>query len=340
MKRTITILALFAIVVNCRAQYYTQTHKEIEYNFGVIDEEDYPELNYIEKIKYELRQEERTVQQTINNYFQSTLQITIDQFEREEAWMNLTKRYVHTPNGSYLYDANDSLLYTIPYTQEEEEGMLEIANNIEEYGHHPGIIAFPSYSSVLADSFAMYGIYISNIGDTVMQIQFPDGSETVYNSVRKTIVNKWYDEEENLVVETNGYIPYAEGGYLLQIRQTERFVQSVNGPCVTEVQIIYYKDYVIEDNLGLIDKAFGSQYAITISPNPTSGVFTVSIEIPWGEVITSTVITNLITGVSEVVNYNNDKIFTVDMTNSPDGNYVIKVFTNNRVITTNFIKSN
>lgn len=335
-------LSLFLWLHNCilSQSTYTQTHKEVEYNFGIIADEDMNTISEIEKIKYELRQVDQTHSKTINSSSQTTFEITIDHDDYEQSWMSSAKRFVYTPQGITLYDVNDSIMRTLSYSEDEAADNGEIANNIATNGYHPGLTVFPTYSHEIDSALGLQGIIVNQLGDTAMALIYANGTIETYNTTRLTITRQWIDEDGIINIQTNGYVPYQPNkGYLLQMRKRERFVQSVNGPCITEVKFTYYKDYVINDNLNLIDKAMENYHSITLFPNPNSGNFTVNVHIPLSDAITQTTITNLQTLSSFNVNMGNSTNFNVEMTAQPNGNYVIQVFTNQTTLHYNFIKS-
>ena len=154
-----------------------------------------------------------------------------------------------------------------------------------------------------------------------------------------TITKDWTDKEGFKNIETRGYEVYLPNkGYLLKMRKLEKFIHSINGPCITEVQIVLYKDYFIDDPTKLIDKATNTLQTINISPNPNNGLFAVAIQLGNQSTIIKTTITNLLTGESFEVNETNKEVFVVDMTQRPAGHYAIQAITSIGNLTSHFIK--
>ena len=158
--KTLFILALsFGVSLSCFSQAnYSQSHKEIEYHFGIIADSDYEAISEIERIKYELRQVERTYNKTINSNFQTMFETIILHDDNEESWMNAAKRFVHTPQGIMLYDANDSLTKIVSYSLEQEADNQAISNDIASNGYHPGLTLFPTYTAEVETALINAGI--------------------------------------------------------------------------------------------------------------------------------------------------------------------------------------
>jgi hypothetical protein len=320
---------------------YHQSHKEIEYAYGVIADEDLERISEIEKIKYELKYAERSVIKTIDKNMQTTLDITIDSNGYEQPWMNLAKRFTYTNDNIKLFDKNGERMQSIDYTDEQREDNYIIQEDIKENGFHPGLVAFPEFTDEIIEQLRNEGISITNNEDGSTTIEHEDGETETYNPLYLTITREWKDEEGFKNKETNGYIPYlVNRGYLLRLSKTERFINSVNGPCITEVKLIYYSDYQIQDDARLIDQVTGNIESVAIYPNPNDGIFSVAVKISeeTGNQIVETRIVNLMDGEEFYVNREGQNDFVVEIPDLRAGHYVLRVVTYQSVLSTHFFK--
>ena len=341
MKQLLFITLLGCIAIKTYSQsLYSQSHNEVEYQFGTIDDNDINKLSEIEKIKYEFKQIERKVTQSINEQYAMNMEISILSNTNDQPWMKLAKKFKYTPSNVVLFDENDKVMKTIIYSDDELKSNKAISEDIRQNGYHPGMVTFPKYSEELAKGLLTQGIQVEkNTTESTFKINYEEGSKEIYNEEKLTITKEWKDKDGYKNIETRGYELYQPNkGYLLKMRKFEKFIHSVNGPCITEVQIVLYKDYVINDPLKLIDKATNTLQAINTSPNPNNGIFSVTVQLGNESTILKTRITNLLTGESFDVNESYKETFTVDMTQRPAGHYAIQVITSSGNLTSHFIK--
>jgi hypothetical protein len=253
---------------------YQQSHKEIEYTYGVIADEDLESISEIEKIKYELKYVERSVIKTIDEKMQTTLDVTIDNNGYEQPWMNLAKRFIYTNEKIELFDKIGEQMPSVDYADEQRGDNYIIQEDIRENGFHPGLVAFPDFKDEIIEQLRAEGIMVTSSDDGSTTIDHGDGETETYNPLYLTIIREWNDKEGFRNKETNGYIPYlVNRGYLLRLSKAERYIHSVNGPCITEVKLIYYSDYQIQDEARLIDRATGNIESVAIYTKPKDGIF-------------------------------------------------------------------
>jgi hypothetical protein len=341
MKTLLTPIPVILSGFMCVAQNvtYTQSNKEIEYHYGVIADEELDQISDIEKIKYELRYMERSVTKKIDDQFNSYLEIVVDSNGYEQPWMELAKRFSYSPAGIDLYDKNNLYMETIPYTSDQEVAKDEVKDDIRQYGFHPGITAFPEFMDDEIQALSASGILVQKREDGTTKVDYPGNQTETYDPNKLTIVSEWYDEDGNRTLETMGYEPYLNNmGYLLRISKTEKFLHSVNGPCITEVKLKYFSDYEIADLGHLIDRAMHNIDSIMIYPNPNDGVFTVEIQTANQSPILSASIINLLTGEDIPVPMSESNTLLVNKPDLLPGNYVFRVTTSQTVISAQFIK--
>lgn len=341
MKQILTTFTVLFSHFLCFAQNvsYRQSHKEVEYTYGVIADNDFEKISQIEKIKYELRYTERSIVKTIDENFQTEMDITIDSNGHEQPWMNLAKRFRYTNSEIQLFDKKGNQINSIKYTDEQLRDKIEIRDNIRTYGFHPGLVSFPEFTAEMRSTLLSEGIKVTtdNEGNTI--IENGTNEKETYNAHYLTITREWIDKDGYKNKETEGYMPYGEKkGYLLRLSKTEKFIHSVNGPCITEVTLKYYSDYKIQDNANLINKTIGNIETIVIYPNPNNGIFSVAVTLPNQSEILSSSIVNLINGNQYSVNAENSNYFVVSLPDIPSGNYVLKVKTNQSTLSTQFFK--
>jgi hypothetical protein len=319
---------------------YTQSHKEIEYNYGVIADEDLNLISEIEKIKYEFRYSERTLVKTIDADYESSLDLTVDSDGYEQPWMTLAKRFHYDRNGISYYDKSNFVINTVAYDDDQHAQNNQIKENTELNGYHPGLATFPvideqTHNQLLASGYRIQ----TNDDETVTELTAPNGEKDIFNSALLTITHEWTDEDGLKNSETDAYEPYLEyKGYLLRMNKREKFKHSENGPCITEVRLVFYQNYEIADHAGLIDKATKQNRSVTIFPNPNDGIFNVETTMPHNESIIGTMIVNLMTGEILQINSDNAPAFNVNIQNQPSGHYILRVITNQSTLATHFFK--
>ena len=318
---------------------YRQTNKEIEYDYGIIDNAALNKVSEIEKIKYELKYAEKTFTKTIDQNFNTLLEITIDSNGYEKDWMNLAKKFRYDETGMLIIDKNNSIVKTIPYTTEQLNERTIRRDNIQSNGFHPGIINFPEFNAHTISQLATQNIIVQNLTNGASKVTFKDKT-TTYNKPNLTITNEWTDKSGFKNKETIGYETLADNkGYLQRIKKSERFINSVNGPCITEVKLKYYLQYSIQDDGHLIDKALKVNESIQIFPNPNNGVFTANVLLSANNSIVSVRIINVLTGSSLTIDNNSQNTFTVNQPSLAAGNYVLQVVTSNTTLNTHFFKN-
>ncbi len=318
---------------------YQQTNKIVEYDYGIIDTPDLNIVTETEKIKYELKVVEKSYSKTINSDFETEFEVTVDNNEYQKNWMKLAKKFRYTANGIELYSANGTLMKTIVYTPEQIADRYQKKTYIQENGYHPGLVAFPEFTDEAIAQFATQNITVQNLANGISKMIWPNKTIT-YNKNTYTILTEYTDNEGKKVKETRGYEPYLNNkGYLLKINKTERFTYSVKGPCITEVKLVYYGAYNIQDNGNLINRAMEKPESISIYPNPNDGVFTAAVQLHEGSSIASVQVINVLNGSSTNIDHNNQNTFLVSVPQLPAGQYVLQVITNKQVsLTTNFFK--
>jgi hypothetical protein len=342
--KTPTPFLLLAIFYCCQCfsqtSSYIQSNREVEYNYGIIADDDLPKISEIEKIKYEFRYLERTVVRTIDQAYHTVLDITIDSNGYEQSWMNLAKRFHYDEKGIACYDKQNKLVNTLSYTERQKSDNAEISTGIKESGFHPGLAAFPYFNKETSADLQSQGVLVETNEDrSLTTLIFPGGEKETYDNQNLSIIRTWYNKDGLKNIETTGYEPYLENrGYLQRIRKRETFLQSVNGPCIIDVKLVYYSDYKIKDGLHLIDKATQQIENIKVYPNPNDGIFNVSVELPRDGAILGTRISNILTGEEFWINKTNEKAFVTDIRNYPAGHYVIQVITNQSSLSAHFFK--
>lgn len=323
-----------------QSSLYTQSNKEIEYNYGVIADDDLPLLSDIEKVKYEFRYSERTLVKSIDANYQTTLDITVDSNGYEQPWMNLAKKFHYDANGISYFDKQGTLMNTIAYTDEQVLQNKEFAEYTKENGYHPGIVSFPVIDSETKQEMENQGLKVNVDSDSsITKIIYPTGEKETYNLQTLTVTREWLDDDGLKNIETEGYEPYLNHkGYIRTLSKREKFLHSVNGPCITEVRLVYSTGYSIQDSSGLIDKATKQFRSITVYPNPTSGVFNVQVTLPANEFIIETNISNIVTGDLIPLNPDNATNFSVNIQNQIPGHYVVRIITNQSTLSSHFFK--
>lgn len=293
-----------------------------------------------ERIRNEFRTVERTVAKTINSNYQIVLDVTVLRNDYKQDWMNLAQRFVSDPSGITLKDADGTTIGRTDFTEEEKENNSAVEDNIRYNGYHPGMPVFPVMTPDIQSYLEAQGVAVdANETGSVFILTYPDTRKETYNIENLTIVKEWMDDDAVRTVETNGYEPYLiNKGYLQRIRKTERFVNSINGACITEVKLVYFAEYDIRDYDGLIDKTTEQTESVTVFPNPNNGLFNASVQLGTSNAITGCFVVNMMTGTRMPVNPALAHDFSVDMVSADPGNYVLQVFTDKSTLSFHFFK--
>lgn len=319
---------------------YKQTNKIMEYQFAVADSAAIRQMSESEKIKFELKYVEKSYTRTINNQFESSIEVKIDSNDFKKGWMKLPTKYRYTQSGIDMIGSDNLVTKTLPYTADELAFITDEKAGMEEKGFHPGIVSFPSFDAATIQLLSSENIMVSNL--PTGEIKVRNGStSTIYNTFKRTIVTEYTDGDGIKCKETLGYEPLGtDKGFLLKIKKLERFVTTNAGKCITETRLTYYTDYAISDPGNLLNKAVGRKDVVNLFPNPNDGVFTVKVSLKDDANIASVKIINALNGNPITVNHNNQQTFLVDMPNLAAGNYVLQIISSNqRIINTNFIKN-
>jgi hypothetical protein len=319
---------------------YKQTNKIQEYNYGVVDTAGMRQLSEIEKIKYELKFVEKTYSKTIFDDFNSVYEVKIDSNEYQQDWMKLARRFKYSNSGMEMYDGNNVWMKTLPYSTEQIANREEAKADIQEFGYHPGLAIFPEFTTDLIAQLATQNVQVTNLANGEVKV-VSDGVTTLFNKYKLTIVTEFNDKEGYKNRQTQGYDPYLTNkGYLLRINKSERFVHSVNGPCITDTKITYYSNYTIQDPGALIDKAMIKPESLSLYPNPNDGVFTVAADLNNNVTISSVKVISVQSGAAINIDHGNQKTFLVNLPNLATGNYVLQVVTSQqKSLTVNFFKN-
>lgn len=338
----IFLLLLFGNSISLKAQSdasYLQSNKEVEFNYGVVAPEQYERLTDIEKIKYQLRYEERTVVKKILEGNTFDMEVKIDSTNFEEPWMDLAKRFHYSDQGIDLFDRSGQLSQHVEYTEEQVADRSKMRTDLAENGFHPGLASFPEFTTEIRNLLTSGGIVVIDMSPTIVKLQDGPDHATIFDTKHFTITEEWTDNDGYRNTELRGYEPYLQDrGYLLMLLKHERFITSVNGPCITEVKLKYYSDYKIEDRGNFIDKATNNYTSLSLYPNPNNGVFQASISGPPSLQIIQTEIINNLTGQIEVVNATGLRNFSIEKPNLAAGNYTLRIVTNISTLTSSFIK--
>lgn len=318
---------------------YKDRHKEVEYNYAIIDSGTFDQLSETEKIKYELRYSETSIAFQINPDYQTELEIVYDSNGYSKDWLKLPKRMVYGNDGIQLYGITGEVMNTLAY---DDQQLLDRANDRidkEQKGYHPGLTFFPVGNPNFYSQLFANGIQYTDLGSGKFSIT-SDGVTTTYDKANLLITTERFDELGQKCKDYDGYTQMENGkGYLQVISKTERAVKSIHGPCLTEVKLNYYFDYHIEDNHQLMSKAINQiPETIFIYPNPNQGIFNIQVQLHPDNNIQQVRILNMTTGA--IINLTNtgSNSIEVNMPNLEMGFYAVQVQTNNSIITRQFLK--
>lgn len=342
MKKINIVIVIFCLIQTFafgQNIIYNQTNKIVEYNYGIIDTADLKIVTETEKIKHELKVVEKTYSQSINSAFETEFKVKVDNNEYKKNWMKLAKEFRYTSNNIELYDESGNLMKSIAYSPEQIIDRNKRKLFIQSNGYHPGLTAFPEFSEKAIAQLATQNIVVRNVANGITKMTLPTKTIT-FNKNNYTILTEYTDNDGVKTKETKGYEPYLNNkGFLLKIDKTERFLYSVNGPCITDVKLIYYNEYDIQDNGNLISKSLEKTESINIYPNPNDGIFTAAVQLNEANSIASVKVINVLNGNTINIDNNNQNTFLVNLPNIPPGQYVLQVITNNQIsLTANFFK--
>ncbi len=318
---------------------YSEKHKEVEYNYAIIDQGVFDKLSETEKIKYELRYSEKSVTRKISADYTEELEIVYDSNGYTKDWLKLPKRVVYNNSGMRLYDKYGDLMNTLSYSDDQ---LIERANDqidLQQNGYHPGLVSFPEGSPSLFDQLKVNGINYRDYGSGKFSI-IDDGVTTTYDKENLLITTERIDEVGNKCKDYDGYTQMENGrGYLQVLSKTETAITSLNGPCLTAVKLVYYFDYKIEDFANLINKSLDQiKETVLLYPNPNQGVFSIQVVLNQGNVVKQIRILNMLTGkIIDIPNGNTNNV-NVSMPDLEPGFYAVQVINNNSILTSQFIK--
>ncbi len=226
---TLTIALLLQGVCYGQNILYKQSNKILSYDYGVVDTAGMNKLSEIEKIKYELKFTQQSYSETIDQNYESQIELKVDSNEYEQPWMKLPKRIRYGNVGTELFDENNSLIKSIVNTPDQIASRLERKVEMRENGFHPGLISFPNFSASDIALLDSQNILVSNMPNGEVKVSF-DSRTVIFNKYKFTIVEEFIDDDGKKNRETKGYEPYLENkGYLLRIYKKEKFLNSVNG---------------------------------------------------------------------------------------------------------------
>lgn len=317
---------------------YQSSHKEIELNYGLIEDSKYDSLRESEKFRYSLTYEERTMKTFIDQDFNYSYEVKVDSQSFNQPWMNVAQRFIKNGSSSTTIKKDGTSDFSVN-DEEDVAWFNEVKNNIEDNGYHPGLAFFPELPDSLPKSFTIEGASYEKISDGVFSIT-KEGTTITYDKPESKITYEYTARDGYKVRHTIGYTKYGENqGYLETISKTEKFNFTSNGTCVTEVKIIYRTEYSIVDPGNLIGKALHQTEEISISPNPNTGIFSCNVTLANNSNIQSVIVVNLMTNAVTQLPFPNSQNFLVDISNLSSGQYVIRVNTSNGTLTKHFIKN-
>ncbi len=342
MNKTLKLLVGLIVCpafMQAQTHLYEESHKEIEYNYGVIENNWIDSISEIEKIKYNFRFTEKSVSKSIDNNYHSYEEVILDTISNEQAWMNLSHKFTYSNNEMRIWGRDGVLLKTVPFTEEQIKQEEQMRFDIIDNGFHPGILMFPQLSDSFPDNFSESGITIQKLEPGVFKLQTNELT-TTYNRNNLTIIKEWIDEDGIRNIETLGYAPFGENkGFLLTIEKQEKFKHSEKGICITEVTLRHFHHYQVNDIGNLMLKALQQEESISLSPNPNDGNFNLEIQLAEGNQLLGIEIVRLLNGQTiPVPMYPSQKSFQINKTELLPGQYVVRVKTANSVLTKHFIK--
>lgn len=318
---------------------YKDRHKQIEYNYAIVDSGTFDQLSETEKIKYELRYSETSHSTKINSDYSEETEIVYDSNGYGKDWLILPKRIVYDNSGITLYGVDGNVINKQPYTEQQLASRADDRINVNQQGYHPGISGFPLGNQSLYDQLAASGIAYHNHGSGKFSIT-QQGVTTTYDKQKLLITTERRDENGNLCRDYDGYVQMENGkGYLQAVAKTERSLKSERGLCLTEVKLVYYFDYQIQDFAGLIERTLQQvSENLLIVPNPNNGIFSVQVQLREGSIIQEIRLINMVTGhISNIAQAPSGSI-TVNRPDLESGYYAVQVVTNNSIVTGQFIK--
>ena len=318
---------------------YKDSHKEVEYNYAVIEDGTFDGLSEIEKIKYELKYTETRHSKKILSDYNEETEIIYDSNGYNKDWLKLPQRIIYNQTNIELYGADGNLLNTIGYSNEQK---MDITNNradVEQKGYHPGLAYFPVGSQRFYNKLEEQGVHYVDLGNGKFSLLNGDIS-TTYDREKLLITTERIDENGNRCKDFAGYVEMENGkGYLQTILKRERYITDERGNCLTEIKLNYFFDYQIDDYAQLIDKSLEEiKENLVVYPNPNEGSFTLLLHISPDDNINEIRIVNMIDGSVVPVQPEYSEMMTINMPDLSQGYYVVQVITSNSILTRQFIK--
>lgn len=343
VKAASAALLLIGYSATAQQLLYKETHKEVSYDYAVIDSGTFDQLSETEKIKYELRYSEKSFTKKILPDHSSQLEIVYDSNGYSKDWLKLPKRIVYNNDGMHLYNIDNELMNTIDYSDIQ---LTERANDkidIADDGYHPGLVDFPSGNKALFEIFTNAGIQYQDLGNGKYSIT-AEGTTTTYDKSKLLITTETTNSLGQKCKDYDGYIMMENGmGYLPLISKSETSVRTYSGVCITEVKLIYYTDYHIEDPGGVFEKAVVEGRpveSVHIYPNPNNGIFTAAFFLRDDNQVQQVQLVNVLSG--EVIQIDafttENETIQVNAVDIPAGMYTFKAQTNNSILNRQFIK--
>ncbi|MCU0441468.1 MAG: T9SS type A sorting domain-containing protein [Bacteroidia bacterium] len=343
MKAAYAAALLISYSASAQQLLYKETHKEVSYDYAVIDSGTFEELSETEKIKYELRYSEKSVTKKILPDNSSYSEIYFDSNGYTKDWLKLPKRIVYDNDGMHLYNIQNELMTTLTYTDIQLTDRANDKIDVGDQGYHPGFVSFPAGNQQLFTQLANAGVQYQDYGNGKFSTTV-ENEKTIYDKQNLLIVTERVNSLGQKCKDYEGYVLMEDGkGYLPLISKTETSVRTAKGVCLTEVKLVYYTDYKIEDPGGVFEKALIKGRPIetvNVYPNPNNGLFSAEFVLRDDSRIQQIQLVNTISG--EVINIEasdlNNGVLQINAADIPAGMYTFKAITNNSTLIRQFIK--
>lgn len=335
-----TINLLLVTALKGQNYFLQESHSEAKYNYVLMDSSLLGQLTEIEKIKYELTFEEKSIKTIVKDNFYTNKEITYDSISNHKDWLKRPKKILFTEFDYKLFDTDGQVIKTVNFDEQQASAATVEATEIKDLGFHPGLAFFPIWNDNIANVLNNSNVPYQNLGLGAFSVTPTPGYKNTYNRNNLEITTEWLDESGQPWVETTGYFELDNaGGFLPLFSKKETTITTTNGLCITAVELVYFFDYIIIDPGQLMKKNLSlvSEY-ITVSPNPNNGHFKLSIQLAPSSQLLEVKLVNLVTGISTIIPNGNGSEIMVDLPDLPAGNYAILVTTNNKIISKQFIK--